>query len=242
MKWRWQLGTVKGIGIYIHATVLLLLGWFFISDISRGYGVEQALGEIVFIGAILATVILHELGHALTAQKFGIGTRDITLWPIGGIARLERMPSHPFQELLISIAGPAVNIVIAIVLGLFIGLGNIVSSLSGEMAMGSTIISRLMIANIVLAVFNLLPAFPMDGGRVLRSFLAMRIDYVKATSIAATLGKGMAVLFGLAGLFGNPFLILIAFFVWNAANSELIQSHFHENGSYFYPRNASVFG
>ena len=165
-------------------------------------------------------MLLHEYGHALAARRYGIATRDITLLPIGGVARLERMPEKPSQELVVALAGPLVNVVIAA--GLFVGLklGGYWQPLTSLSATSGNLLERLLVVNLFLVGFNLLPAFPMDGGRVLRAVLAMRMDYARATRIAATIGQGMAFLFGAVGLFGNPMLLLIALFVWIGAAEE----------------------
>jgi Zn-dependent protease len=165
-------------------------------------------------------VVLHEFGHALTAKRYGIRTRDIILLPVGGVARLQRLPTNPLQELWVALAGPAVNVVIAV--GLFIGLKVTASFEPMQMLTVTTgpFIERIMAVNLFLAAFNLLPAFPMDGGRVLRAVLATRKEYSRATQIAASIGQGMAVFFGFIGLFYNPLLLFIAFFVWIGAAQE----------------------
>ena len=245
MKWSWRIGTLAGIGIYVHSTFLILLAWIGMVHYARGNDFLDFLHGLVFLATIFGTVVLHELGHALTARRFGIATRDITLLPIGGVARLERMPEDPRQELLVAIAGPAVNVVLAGfcllcmgILGGFNDLGSAIGQGSREMELfanhphdltdlsnlsliGTLFFARWFIINVVLVVFNLLPAFPMDGGRVLRAFLAMRMDYVRATQSAAAVGQMMALVFGFVGLFGgNPFLIFIALFVWMGATAE----------------------
>jgi Zn-dependent protease len=172
------------------------------------------------MAAIFGTVVLHELGHALTARRFGIRTRDITLLPIGGIARLERIPDVPRQELLVALAGPAVNLVLA-ALVLIVALGFSGADLGGMVDIFSGgLLGRFAGVNLWLAAFNLIPAFPMDGGRALRALLAESTDYVRATRIAARLGQGLAILFALAGLFMNPMLLIIALFVWMGASAE----------------------
>jgi len=207
------------IDIYIHATFLLILGW-----VALNYWVEwrrwsAVLSGVLFILALFFCVILHELGHALTARRFGIRTRDITLYPIGGVARLERLPERPLEELWVALAGPAVNVGIAAVLFVSLFLFRDLSSWRFSMSSGDAI-ARLLLVNLSLALFNLLPAFPMDGGRVLRALLAMRIDHVHATQVAANVGQGMALLFGLVGLLVDPFLLFVALFVWIGATQE----------------------
>lgn len=165
-------------------------------------------------------MILHEYGHALTARKYGIKSRDITLYPIGGVARLERMPEKPIEELWVAFMGPAVNLTIAAGLFAYLYLTTSLVPISELTVASGSFLERLMTVNISLVLFNLIPAFPMDGGRVLRALLAMRMDYVRSTQIAATIGQGMALLFGLIGLFGNTTLLFIAFFIWIGASQE----------------------
>jgi Zn-dependent protease/CBS domain-containing protein len=220
MKWQWKLGTFAGIDVFIHATFLLIIGWFGLSYWLTGGTIWAVLEGIAFILLLFLFVTLHEYGHALTARRYGVRTRDITLYPIGGVARLERMPEKPIQELWVALAGPAVNVVIAAGLFMFLLLTNSLVPL-GELTLTTgSFVERLMLVNIWLVAFNLLPAFPMDGGRVLRALLAMNMEYVRATQIAANIGQGMAFLFGFIGLFTNPFLLFIAFFVWMGASQE----------------------
>jgi len=220
MKWSWKLGRFAGIDVYVHATFFLLVGWMGFSYWLETRTLAGTLEGIGFLLALFGVVVLHEYGHALTARRYNIKTRDITLLPIGGVARLERMPDKPIQELWVALAGPAVNVVIAA--GLFVWLvsTHTLVSLTGLSMTGGSFIARLMTVNLFLAGFNLLPAFPMDGGRVLRAVLAMHLDYGRATQVAASVGQAMAFLFGLVGLFSNPILLFIAFFVWIGAQQE----------------------
>lgn len=220
MKWQWKLGTFAGIDVYIHATFLLLIGWVGYSHWLEHESWLEVLKGVGFILTLFLCVILHEYGHALTARKYGIKTRDITIYPIGGVARLERMPEKPIEELWVALMGPAVNVVIAAGLFAYLYLtGSLVPLTDLTVASGS-FLERVMTVNLSLVLFNLIPAFPMDGGRVLRAILAMRMDYVRATQIAASIGQGMALLFGLIGLFGNVMLMFIAFFIWIGASQE----------------------
>lgn len=220
MKWSWKLGRFAGIDVFVHVTFLLIIGWVLLTHWAQGDTAAAAAEGVLFILALFACVVLHEYGHALTARRYGIMTRDITLLPIGGVARLERMPDDPRQELWVALAGPAVNVVIAAVL--FVALvvtASLVPIADLDVGQGS-FFERLMVVNIFLVLFNLIPAFPMDGGRVVRALLAMRIEYTRATQIAASLGQMIAVVFGFIGLFSNPFLLFIAFFVWIGAAQE----------------------
>ena len=220
MKWSLRLGRFLGIDVFLHVTFLILVAivWY----TTR----QDGLGKVLFMLCMFTCVVLHEYGHALMARRFGVATRDITLLPIGGVARLERMPAEPWQELLVAVAGPAVNVVIAAALWTLSAilkidpLHKIDRLLAGE---GHFLVS-LIWWNLTMVVFNMLPAFPMDGGRVLRALLAMKLPYDRATRAAAIVGKCMAVLFAYYALFhvGNPILVLIAFFVWTGATDETI--------------------
>jgi Zn-dependent protease len=220
MRWQWKLGTFAGIDVFVHATFLLLIGWIGYSHWLQFGTIAKVAEGIFFILALFLCVVLHEYGHALTARKYGIKTRDITLYPIGGLARLERMPEKPIEELWVALMGPAVNVVIAALLFAYLFVTNSLIPLNELTVASGSFLSRLMVVNITLVLFNLIPAFPMDGGRVLRALLAMRMDYVRATQIAANIGQGLAFLLGLFGLFNNPFLLFIAFFVWIGASQE----------------------
>ena len=220
MKWSWNIGKIAGVELKIHLTFFFLVIWIGLSTLINGGSSTAALMEILFILALFLCVVLHEFGHALAAKGFGITTRDITLLPIGGLARLETMPEDPKEELIVAASGPAVNVVIA---GLLLITLLLTGTLSQPLEISSFMNNfwlRLLTVNISLVIFNLIPAFPMDGGRVLRSLLASQMDYVKATQIAANVGRGLAVIMGIAGFFVNPFLILTAIFIWSGAGAE----------------------
>ncbi len=219
-KWSWELGRIAGIDVKIHLTFFFLLLWIGLSGLISSGSFLGLVNEMLFVIALFVLVVLHELGHALAARRFGISTEDITLLPIGGVARLERMPEDPKEEMIVAGAGPLVNVVIGTVMFLALLLtGAFNQPLTAELLQTNFWV-RLLSVNVSLAIFNLIPAFPMDGGRVLRAILATRMDYVKATRTAANIGRGLAVLMGIVGFFVNPWLILIALFVWSGAGSE----------------------
>jgi Zn-dependent protease len=225
MRGSWSLGRLAGIRLQVHWTFLILIAWVVFQHASEGANAVQVTVGVALVLAVFGCVVLHELGHALTARRFGIRTRDITLLPIGGVARLERMPDDPRQELLVAIAGPAVNVLIAAALWAVLGATGTLPSLADAARVESSFLATLLVVNVALVGFNLLPAFPMDGGRVLRALLALKLPYTRATRIAANAGSGMAVLFGFAGLMiPNPFLLFIALFVYLGAQSEAQQT------------------
>ncbi len=218
MGWSIPVGSVKGTIIRVHFTFLLFLVWIAVTHYAQG-GRDAALQGVIFILLLFLCVLLHEFGHVLAARRYGVQTPDITLLPIGGVARLERIPEEPSQELIVALAGPAVNLVIAAVL--YLVLGGVLPRESMEVQnSGVSVLARLASVNIFLAVFNLIPAFPMDGGRVLRAVLAYRLGYSRGTQIAATVGQVVAFGLGLLGLMGSPLLIFIAVFVYLGAASE----------------------
>ena len=231
LGWSWKLGRLAGIEVYVHATFLLLLLWLGLVYWRQG-GMPAAVNGIFFILLLFGCVVLHELGHALTARRFGIQTRNIVLLPIGGVASLEKMPDDPREEILVALAGPAVNVVIAGLLWLWLSVNPVAVHLQEGPVQGG-ILQNLLVLNIFLAVFNLLPAFPMDGGRVLRALLSFWMDKPRATRTAATVGQMLALWLGFMGLFYNPILVFIALFVWIGAaaeaGSEEIKSLLHQS-------------
>lgn len=207
----------------MHWSFLLLIGWIVFTETNRGSDTNTILITVGFMLSLFLCVVLHELGHSLTARRYGINTKAITLLPIGGVASLERMPEKPKQELLIAVAGPAVNVVIALVLWLVLPPMREIPSEEFFLRISSqNFFYLLMMVNVMLVIFNAIPAFPMDGGRVLRALLAFKLGRVRATQIAANLGQFMAILFVFIGFMYNPFLILIGAFVYFGAYSENI--------------------
>jgi len=225
MKWSLKIGRFAGIDVYMHFTFILLVSWVAYVNWRQGQSIAAAASGVAFILAIFLCVVLHEFGHALTAKRYGIKTRDIILLPIGGLARLERLPTNPIQELWVALAGPAVNVVIAAWLFVWLNLTAALVPLGTLTVTAGPFLERLMAVNLFLVAFNMIPAFPMDGGRVLRAFLATRQDYARATQTAASVGQGIAVLFGFVGLFYNPLLLFIAIFVWIGAAQEASLAH-----------------
>jgi Zn-dependent protease len=217
-----RIGTAFGIPLYLHWSFLLIPGYVLVSGLMMGRPPFGIAADLLLVAAIFTCVVLHELGHALSARRFGVETRDIILLPIGGVARLERIPRRPLHEFLVAIAGPAVNVVLAAVL-LAIALPLVgVNGLTEPSSFTANFTGKVIAVNIAMVVFNLVPAFPMDGGRILRSALAARFGFLQATRWAATVGRVLAVVLGLAGLFvlNNPILMLIALFVFFGAGQE----------------------
>lgn len=217
-----RLFRMGGTDVCIHPTFFLLLAWVGVVGWLRG-GSPAALSGVLFIALLFVCVLLHEFGHVWAARRYGIATRDVTLLPIGGVASLERLPEKPSQEIAVALAGPAVNLIIAaVLLGLLAhqGIGIDARQFAELERTQAGLLVQLAAANISLVVFNLIPAFPMDGGRVLRALLAARLGYVRATQVAAGIGQVIAVGLGFLGLFGNPLLILVAIFVFLAASGE----------------------
>lgn len=221
MKWSWRLGRAAGVDVYLHFTFLLLLGWEFFSRALQGDLGGAVWQGLIFNIMLFGTVLLHEFGHALAARHYGIGTADITLLPIGGVARLLNSPNSPKEELVIALAGPAVNVALA---GLIFAGLQLAPGLAGFGVAGALVVRWLHI-NVALLLFNLIPAFPMDGGRVLRAMLATRMGFSGGTRIAARVGQVLAVGLFFAGLAWNPMLMLIGVFVWFAAAQEAALVH-----------------
>ncbi len=218
------IGRIAGVDLKVHVTFPIILFVYGYPAYQHG-GMRAATFIVALVLALFACVVMHEFGHVLMARRFGIGTRDVVILPIGGVARLENFPTKPNQELFIALAGPAVTLAIAVALYVFIGVfGAGPVSIGSLMSFGRGFLDSLMVANVYLLVFNLIPAFPMDGGRVLRAALASRMGLLRGTRIAVAVGKSIAVLFGFYALFGgrttNWFLLMIALFVFMAASGE----------------------
>jgi Zn-dependent protease len=226
-----QVGRAFGIPVYVHPTFLLLPLWVLFN--TQGAGPVGMLFGLATLLAIFGCVVLHEFGHALTARAFGIGTRDVTLYPIGGVARLERMSERPLEEVLIALAGPAVNFVLVVLLAPLVFAAAVSGLLGGDLAvptleqgflpLAARFAATLLLGNLILMGFNLLPAFPMDGGRVLRALLSMALGHLRATEVAARVSLCLAVLIGLTAFFiPNPMLVVLAVFVCLMGQMELI--------------------
>lgn len=219
-----NLFTVRGIGIRIHWTFPLILFWAGFQYGQIG-GREGAIFGLLVIVLLFVLVTLHELGHSFAALHYGVPVKQIVLLPIGGMAMLERMPQKPVQELVIAVAGPLVNVVFAVVM-LVMAWGwqiPVLESFATIELTFTAVFSYMLVYNIMLAVFNLLPAFPMDGGRILRALLAMKWSYLQATAVAVNVGRVMAVLLVVYGLMnGGVFMLLIAFFIFVSGSQELM--------------------
>lgn len=246
MKGSFRIATIAGSEVRIHFSFLLFLGllvWLAYDDAGRnaalnGFsyaeaGRKAALGRFVSLLMVFLCVLLHEFGHALAGRYFGIRTPEIVLLPIGGVARLERIPASPFQELVITAAGPAVNVVIAIGCILFLGAKVAFHSLLAMNIPVNSLVWEVLALNVILIVFNIIPAFPMDGGRILRALLATQMNYATATRVAARTGQGIALIFIIVGFIpwsgGQPFMLLfIGLFVFLGAQQELVYAQVRE--------------
>lgn len=222
MGWSFKIGRIFGIDMKVHFTFALILVW---GAMNYGGSAGPLYGVLVTL-SLFTLVLLHELGHSMAARYYGIPTKDITLLPIGGVARLEKMPGKPIQELVVALAGPAVNVVIALFLLPVVAMFYFAQSTAfsfGSLAQPGVpgLLTFLLSANIMLVIFNMIPAFPLDGGRVFRATVALFTDYNKATKIAVQVGRVFAVGLGLFGIFtGQIFMALIAFFIFMAGGQE----------------------
>jgi Zn-dependent protease len=214
-----ELFKIGGTAVRIHVTFFLLLAFIGAANYFQG-GIDAAVQGVVFIVLLFVCVVLHEFGHIVAARQFGIATPTVTVLPIGGVASLERMPEKPGQEIVVALAGPLVNVIIAVVLFLLAGASLDVTDMARLGDVQPSLLSRVAEANIALVIFNLIPAFPMDGGRVLRALMAIPLGFTRATQLAARIGQALAVVLGVLGLFGSPLLVLIAVFVFLAASAE----------------------
>mgnify|MGYP000099516286 CR=1 FL=1 len=222
MEWSFRIATIHKVPIRVHITLIFVLVWVWLAYFQKS-GMNSAWEAVGFIVAVFACIAAHELGHTLIAQFYGINVDSITLYPIGGAASLTRETHVPKEELLIAVAGPLVNLVIfAILFGLF-HLGNL-ELLGGTTSQMSGFMLKLASANLFLAVFNLIPAFPMDGARILRAVLSHWLDNITATRTTATIGQGIAIILGFVGLFTNPLLMVIALLIFLSASSEARQA------------------
>ncbi len=234
-SWSVRLITIRGIPIRVHASFIIILAWAAYLGISQEgtSGLRGAAYMVSFVLLLFVCVVLHELGHSMVAQWFGVKVEDITLWPIGGVARMSRLPEKPVQEFLIAAAGPAVNLILAGLLGVilllvlgpsriieFVLTPRLLARFMADMT-GLSLLTLLVANNLLLALFNLIPAFPMDGGRLLRSLLAAFFPFGRATRIASFVGQGFAALIGAAAIYtGDVMLMLVALFVFVAAWQE----------------------
>src|SRR5690625_3054665 len=239
MRWSLKIARIGVTTLYIHVTFFLLIAWIAFSNWQMG-GVPAAVAGVVFVLLIFLCVVLHEYGHVAAAAWYGIRTPSITLLPIGGLASLERMPDKPAQELTVALAGPMVNVVIFALLLLVLGVRFDFGQMAEIERASLSLSGRLAAVNLILVLFNLIPAFPLDGGRVLRAILSMFLEKARATLYAARIGQGFAVLFAIVGLYGNPILLLIAVFLFFAAEAEAGQERMRVQVSGYRARNAMI--
>ncbi|HJW16946.1 MAG TPA: site-2 protease family protein [Flavisolibacter sp.] len=230
MKGTMRLFSIKGVVISIHFTFLVVIGWLIVMNIYSGLHPDQILWSLLFLAAIFLSLILHEVGHALIGAQFGINAKRITFYPVGGIASIDKLPETPRQELAISLAGVFVSTLFGSVLVLFSGLTvslNDIRAYTGIIN-SSNFIYSLGVVNIAIAIINLIPAFPLDGGRVFRALLGFKYNYIRATSIVGHAGRLVAFLLIIAGLFGYNFLVsLLGVFILAFASDEA--SYFNIN-------------
>ncbi len=227
MPWSLTVGKIAGTAIRIHITFLLFLIWIWAAYYRQG-GTSTAWEGVAFVALLFFCVLLHEFGHVYAAKRYGINVPDITLWPFGGIANFERIPEKPSEELVVAIAGPLVSVAIAALLVIFVSTTTDLSILMKIEDPKAEMAAKLAGANIFLVLFNMIPAFPMDGGRVLRALLAIKLGFARATEIAASIGQGLAITLGLIGIFSNPMLVIIAVFVFLAASGEAVHAQLHQ--------------
>jgi Zn-dependent protease/CBS domain-containing protein len=225
MVWSVKIGKLFGIQLKIHLTCFLLLFLIYIAGASQ-FPRSRAIAGVFFISVVFLSVLIHEFGHSLMAKKFGSNVRDITLLPIGGISSMEEMPEKPTQEIVMTVIGPMINLVIAGVLYISLGWWSGISYPTLYPDSARSFVSSLITVNLILAAFNLIPAFPMDGGRTLRGILALKMDYLRATSIAVAIGQFLSIVFIFYGFLYNFWLTLIGVFLFIGAGSEKNQTVF----------------
>lgn len=227
--WAFYLGRFLGIDVHVHATFLLIVAWVAWMSFNAGGTMAAVAQGILFLLATFGFVLMHEYGHALAARGYGIGTRDITLYPIGGVASLLDMPRNPKHQLVVALAGPAVNLVAAALLFVVLSAADVAVGPAALATGAGSFMAKLFWINVGLFLFNMLPAFPMDGGRVLRAILAMRTTTLRATEIAVSVGRTLAVGLMILGLFTTPTLTLIGLFIWFAAGRERAAARFEDS-------------
>lgn len=222
MKWSLKIARIAGIDVYLHWTFIVLLIGVFVAGLRNIGGAERSLNGFWFILLLFLFVLLHEFGHALMGKRFGVKTNHITLLPIGGVAAMEHIPEKPWQEMLIAFAGPVVNFVLALFFLILLAIGGYVPAFSEwwSPVRNDNLIYSLFTTNLMLFSFNLIPAFPMDGGRVLRALLAMKYGRYKATNIAVRIGQLLAIGLVLFGLSGNIWLVFVGVFIYLGAGAE----------------------
>ena len=220
MRWSYTIGRIAGTEVKIHVTFFLLLAWIAYTAYQDA-GTAAAVSDTLFFACFFFCILLHEFGHIRMARRFGVRTPDVILLPIGGVARLERIPEEPRQELLIALAGPAVTLAIILVLAILVLASGQAMVLRDPLAGEAPFVVRLLVSNLLVLVFNLVPAFPLDGGRVLRALLARKLGLVRATRIAGTVGQLFAVGLGILGVIVHaPLTMLVAFFIFLGAGTE----------------------